>query len=151
MTTEASKELLKKYLSSGQKAARWLERSYSLCQQYPLTGPISDSTFDHYENLSSRIARLSDILLQKIFRLIDQILLENPGSILDIINRAEKRGLCVANTMRNIRELRNAIAHDYTEDNLLTLFAIVQKNSQELLEIFRKTENFVETQILSLG
>lgn len=136
--------LLGKYLNSAQKKTRWLERSHAMCQTIQVDSQLSEEAFDRLENLTSRFARLSDVLLQKNFCLIDQAMLENSGSLIDIINRAEKRGLCDAQIMRNIRELRNAIAHEYTEDELLMLFKAVQQKVLDLLKIFKKTALFIK-------
>jgi uncharacterized protein YutE (UPF0331/DUF86 family) len=144
MSSPEHKQLLSKYLNSGQKAARWLERSKSKCDTLGTDAAMTEDVFDAYENLTSRFARLSDVLLQKIFRLIDQVLLESPGSIVDIINRAEKRGICDAQKMRVFREVRNAIAHVYTEEELLVLFYAVQEKTDELLTYFKNTVLFIE-------
>ncbi len=136
--------LLKKYLESSKKAARWLERSQMRCQSLPKASPLADEVFDDFENLTSRFARLADLVLQKLFRLIDKVMLESSGSLIDVIQRAEKRGLCEAKEMRLIRELRNAIAHEYVEEDLVSLFLEVEKKTSEILTIFRRTELFVQ-------
>ena len=60
--------------------------------------------------LSARFARVSDILVQKIFRLIDILDLEDSGTVLDRINRAEKKDLVgSAREFIEIRELRNRV------------------------------------------
>ena len=64
--------------------------------------------------LTGRFARLADLLVQKIFRLIDRMDLEDQGTIRDRINRAEKKGLIAsAEQFILIKELRNTIAHEY--------------------------------------
>jgi hypothetical protein len=144
-----TENLLKKYLVSGQKAARWLERSQNFCQSLPLAHPLPDEVFDQFENLTSRFARLLDIVLQKLFRLFDKALLESSGSLIDVIHRAEKRGLCEAKQMRSIRELGNSIAHEYVEEDLVSLFVEVQGKTSEILSIFRRTESFVLDKIIN--
>ena len=39
------------------------------------------SELEHFESLTGRFARLSDLLIQKIFRLIDQLDLEDLGTV----------------------------------------------------------------------
>ena len=46
---------------------------------------------ERLESLSSRFARLSDLLTQKIMRLIDELELTPDGTLLDRIQRAETR------------------------------------------------------------
>ena len=63
--------------------------------------------------LTSRFARLNDFLLQRVFRTLDQIELADEAA-LDRLQRAEARGLISsAERWRELRLLRNAIAHDY--------------------------------------
>jgi hypothetical protein len=48
---------------------------------------------ERFEALTACFARLSDIMIQKVFRTLDAIDLEDHGPIRDRINRAEKRGI----------------------------------------------------------
>ena len=60
-----------------------------------------------------RFARRNDFLLQRVFRTLDQIELADEAA-LDRLQRAEARGLISsAERWRELRLLRNAIAHDY--------------------------------------
>ena len=69
--------------------------------------------------MTSRFARLSDIIIQKLLRGLDRYELEPSGSTIDVINRAERRGLIdSAGCWRDLRELRNEIAHEYVADGL---------------------------------
>jgi hypothetical protein len=66
--------------------------------------------FDAFENLTSRYARTLDILINKVLRTIDIAELEEPGTIIDIINRSEKRGI-IPNAYR-VRELKDLRSRD---------------------------------------
>lgn len=85
---------------------------------------FADEELEVLEAMCSRFARLSDLLIQKIYRLIDMIELESEGaSIIDRIERAEKRGLIPsADVFLHIRQLRNEMAHEYAEHNYQSLF-----------------------------
>ena len=87
---------------------------------------INDYTIDELdvlETLTSRFARVSDILIKKIFRVIEAIDLEEKGTIRDLINQAEKKLLISsADEFIKIRELRNLIAHEYQEEDLSSIF-----------------------------
>ena len=85
------------------------------------------------ESLTSRLARLADLLVQRIFRLIDNIELADAGTFLDRIYRAEKRGWANAADLIRIRELRNLIAHEYASDKMLEIHAAVASMSSTLL------------------
>ena len=75
---------------------------------------FADADFPLREALTSRFARLNDFLLQRVFRTLDQIELADEGTALDRLQRAEARGLISsAERWRELRLLRNAIAHDY--------------------------------------
>jgi len=47
---------------------------------------------ERLESLASRFARLSDLLMQRVMRLVDDLELTATGTLLDRIHRAEKRG-----------------------------------------------------------
>ena len=78
-----------------------------------LDSALTISERESCEALTSRFARLNDFLLQRVFRTLDQIELADEAA-LDRLQRAEARGLISsAERWRELRLLRNAIAHDY--------------------------------------
>ena len=78
-----------------------------------LDSELTISERESCEALTSRFARLNDFLLQRVFRTLDQIELADEAA-LDRLQRAEARGLISsAERWRELRLLRNAIAHDY--------------------------------------
>lgn len=93
---------------------------------------------ERLESLTSRFARLADLLIQRIFRLIDEIELTGTGTLLDRIYRAEKRGWADAAEMINIRELRNLVAHEYASDKMPEIYAVVAAMSPALLAVVPK-------------
>jgi hypothetical protein len=76
---------------------------------------------------------LADLLIQRIFRLVDEIELTGGGSILDRIYRAEKRGWANAAELIKIRELRNLISHEYATEKMLEIYTAVATLSPALL------------------
>ena len=122
---------------------RWLRRSLARCRKAATRGEFTDADHDAFEALTSRFARVSDIVLQKLFRGVDAIELEDGGTLLDALNRAEKRGLVLsANDFREIRELRNAIAHEYARESLRPLFVSVLARTPELLDVLRRSRAY---------
>jgi hypothetical protein len=110
------------------KSLFWLRRSYGICSAFGTKETYSPEEFDAIETLTSRYARTSDILIQKVFRSIDKVELEERGSMLDVINRADKRALFESvDEIREIRDLRNKIAHEYSKEDLEALFADVMR------------------------
>ena len=73
------------------------------------------------ENLVGRYARTIDVIVNKVFRSIDAVELEDGGTMIDVANRAEKRGIVEsADRVRDLKGLRNDIVHAYeTEDQHL--------------------------------
>lgn len=111
-----------------EKSLSWLQRSYDICHGFGARDEYSADEFDAIEALTSRYARTSDILIQKIFRSIDKVELEDRGTMLDVVNRADKRGLFESiDEIRAIRDLRNKIAHEYSKEDLERLFGDVMR------------------------
>lgn len=115
-------------------AARVLETSYEKCSRIGATGDYDDDELDRFEALTSRFARLSDIVIQKMFRLIDEMDLDSAGTVRDRINRAEKKGLIEdADVFVEIRTLRNSIAHEYLPEAVREMFPKVLSLTPSLL------------------
>lgn len=82
---------------------------------------------------------MSDFLIVKIFRLIDILELEKPGSVIDRINRAEKRGIIdSAESFKDILRLRNDISHEYVPPNSNTCCNRLCKESGRILQRFKR-------------
>ena len=100
-----------------------------------MTEGLSDEEMESLEALTSRFSRLSDIIIQKVFRTIDILDLEDEGTVRDRINRAEKKGIIKsADDFIDIRILRNEIAHEYKAETIYAIFSKVSKLSPVLLE-----------------
>lgn len=128
--------LLQESLTRLDSAERWLKRSYRICRDIDFTGELGEEDYDALETLTSRFARVSDMVLQKMFRNIDRLELEDGGTLLDALNRAEKRGLVESvDQFRLMRELRNEIAHEYSLEELQELFASVLEYTPVLFTI----------------
>jgi len=135
--------MLEETLRQLDDGATWLRRSLKRCQKTAGKSELSAADLDAFEALTSRFARLSDMILQKLFRGLDRIELEDSGTLLDALNRAEKRGLIdSAAAFREIRELRNEIAHEYAQEDLSDLFVGVLQHSPVLLEIVRRANDY---------
>src|ERR1700722_15363362 len=85
-------------------AQQWMFRSFQQCEKIGISAGYKPEQFDHFENLCNRFRRASDILIQKVFRSIDQLEFTEGGSLIDALNRAQKRGLIDSlDQIRNIR------------------------------------------------
>jgi hypothetical protein len=126
---------LKQELGDLEKARDILLYSYEKCRTIELIDGLSYEEQDNFEALTSRFARLSDIIIQKIFRLLDILDLEEEGTIRDRINRAEKKGIIhSADNLIEIRILRNEIAHEYKSETIYAIFEKVLEYTPKLLE-----------------
>jgi hypothetical protein len=118
--------MLREQLALLQAAAGVLEESRTRVAAFGdrLGGELSVGERESCEALTARFARLNDFLVQRLFRTLDQIELLDEGTPLDRLHRAEARGLIAsAERWRELRLLRNAIAHDYlieSADRVLT-------------------------------
>jgi hypothetical protein len=106
-------------------AAEHLDFSMTRCANFKLWTPPTLEQLERLESLTSRFARLSDLLIQRMFRLIDEIELNGDSTILDRIYRAEKRGWANAANLIQIRELRNLIAHEYAFESMREIYTAV--------------------------
>jgi len=128
------KSLLFKELQLLRDAAQVLDYSFKKCSSIGIKDEYTPEELESFESLCSRFARLSDIVIQKLFRLLDELSLETPGSIRDRINRAEKRGIIErAEDFVTIRMLRNDIAHEYLPEAILEIYGKVLVLSPLLL------------------
>ena len=110
--------------------------TWSLQRCLPLAArlPWSAEDLERLESMASRFARLSDLLIQRVMRLADELSLESPGSLLDRIHRAEKRGWVDKDgDLVRVRELRNLIAHEYEDEDLVQLYGEVLRLAPVLL------------------
>jgi hypothetical protein len=123
----------------------WLNRSFSICNKIGIKDEYSDEEFDSFETLTSRFARVCDIISHKVFRSIDAVEFEEGGTLLDIINRAQKRNLVDSiDEFRLLRDLRNQIVHEYVKYNLKKMFEISLKYTPVLFTIIERTKKYCE-------
>lgn len=136
--TREKVELLQEELVGLQLAAGHLGYSMERCLNLIGQEEMPPEQLERLESLTSRFARLTDLLIQRIFRLIDEIELTGGGTILDRIYRAEKRDWADASEMIKIRELRNLIAHEYSNEKMSEIYAAVAILSPALLAVVPK-------------
>jgi len=136
-------ELLKKELASLNKSICLVQGSYEKCHKIGSKVDFSSTELEAFEALTARYARLSDLLIQKIFRLIDALELVDEGTMVDRINRAEKRGIVrSAKEFIELRLLRNTIVREYEPDEYTRIFKEVLKVTPILLESVNKAMQY---------
>ena len=145
-------QLLRQEMQLLDDANKVLEYSYGKCKDIGIKEKYTLDELDRFEALTSRFARVSDILIQKIFRLIDVVELEQAGSVLDRINRAEKREIIEsAIVYRQIRYLRNEIAHEYVSEQIEEIFKEVLKLTPSLLDGVENVKTYVKGMLEKLS
>jgi len=138
-------EVLQELQKEASQARQWLSRSYEQCKAIDFSRELLPEELDALEALTSRFARLCDVLLQKIFRAIDRVEFEEGGTLIDALNRAEKRGIIGSvESVRELRELRNTIAHEYAVGNLIQLFRDVLACVPQLKTMLDAETDYVE-------
>jgi hypothetical protein len=119
-------------------SADWVRWSYEQAGKIGEKDNYSAEEFAQLEVLTSRYARTTDMLVNKVLRSIDTVESEDIGTVIDIMNRAEKRGIVSsAELLHTIKDLRNNIAHEYKVTEIAGFFANVIKYTPVLLEIIQ--------------
>jgi len=137
-------------VSQLQDASKWLQRSFEQCQPIDVTKPLTAEQYDALENLSSRFARVVDILINKLYRAIDVAELLEAGSLIDTINRAVKRGLLEDNqTARTLKDIRNEIVHEYVVEDLKNLQLEILRYTTILLELVKVALSYIDDKQLT--
>ena len=142
---EAAIEVLKFNLENLKSSVRWLRRSQEFCLEIGIKGIYSEEEFDDFENLTSRFARTTDLIVNKVLRSIDSVEFLEAGSAIDAANRAEKRGIIDSvSGLRDLKDLRNEIAHEYETDDLGNLFSAVLSAVPELIGVAGRIGEYCE-------
>jgi len=114
--------------------------SYNKCNAIGIKESYEPEELESFESFTGRFARLSDILIQKMLRLVDELDLDTQGTVRDRINRAEKKGLIASSDVFvEIRIIRNEIAHEYLPEAIHDIFEKVLLLTPHLLEGVEQT------------
>ncbi|MFK5971378.1 MAG: hypothetical protein QM487_14855 [Candidatus Marithrix sp.] len=127
-----------------ESAIQWLERSYRICDQIGIKTNYLAEEYDAFETLTSRYARAIDLIIRKVLRTIDVVEFEQPGTLIDTINRSEKRGLIDSvQSLREMTDLRNEIAHDYIKTELVKTFEYILIYTPQIIVVSERIKNYV--------
>ena len=136
-------EVLRENINKLNLSTDWLKRSYEQCIKIKLENNYSPEDFDKLEVLASRYSRTTDMLVNKVLRSIDTLESEDIGTIIDIMNRAEKREIVKsAEILHTIKDLRNDIVHEYQITEIIKFFEEVKKLTPILLEIIKNVNEY---------
>ena len=134
---------LQEIFKQADDAAGHLKISFERCRSFIDNSEYTEEQLIELEALTARFARLSDVLIQKIFKTIDQLDGTGSGTVRDRIMQAEKKGLIDdADTLMEIRSVRNTIAHEYESIDLKEMFLFIFRHSLLLVEILDKSKKY---------
>jgi len=136
-------EVLQENIDKLNSSAEWIRKSYEQTKKINTESNYSPEEFEKFEVLASRYARTTDMLINKVLRSIDTVESEDIGTVIDIMNRAEKRGIIEsAELLHTIKDLRNSIVHEYQIDEIAKFFLNIIKYSPVLLEIIKNVNEY---------
>lgn len=127
-------DILNEHARALTDALKWLDRSLRICKKYNIDD-LSPEAMDAFEGLTSRFARVCDLLFNKLFRTIFYIEQGESGTWLDVLLLMEKEKIIdSAQEARILKELRNDIIHEYAVPDLKMIFREVTDQSPVLLK-----------------
>ncbi len=139
------KALLEENIRLLQKQMDWLQISYEECQNIGLKQAYTVDEFGKFETLCSRFSRSIDFLIRKFLRTLDAYEFETQGTLIDVVNRAHKRGLFQdIEEIRTIKDIRNTIVHEYIEDELREVFDEMLRYTPKLLAFMSNTLHYAQ-------
>ncbi len=142
------KALLEENIRLLQKQMDWLQISYEECQNIGLKQAYTVDEFGKFETLCSRFSRSIDFLIRKFLRTLDAYEFETQGTLVDVVNRAHKRGLFQdIDEIRTIKDIRNTIVHEYIEDELREVFDEMLRYTPKLLEFMSNTLHYAQERV----
>jgi uncharacterized protein YutE (UPF0331/DUF86 family) len=115
MRIEQDRALLQQGVAELRDARQHLDFSAARVADFPadLQG-IHGEQLESAEAFTTRFARVVDLLVNKVLRGLDRVEMQPEGTLLDVVQRAEKRGFVTeASLLREMKGVRNVIAHDY--------------------------------------
>ena len=119
--------------------------SYDKCNKIGLMKEYNLEQLESFEALTSRFARTADLLTQKVCRTLFSLLQEHPKTFIDMASMLEKLEIVESSeTLLDIRELRNQIAHEYKEADIIKIFAEVMKYVPVLEACVNQTKKYID-------
>jgi uncharacterized protein YutE (UPF0331/DUF86 family) len=141
---------LDEHLAALDNASLALVYSFDKCSDIGEKEEYDLEEQESFEALTSRFARTSDILTQKVFKTLFILLQENIKTIIDAANFLEKLEVIEeADDLLNIREIRNQIAHEYVDSDIKALFFDVLHYVPEMKKIIKNVKVYYDKNLSS--
>ena len=121
-----------------------LEYSANVCADLPPDEPApTEEALARIEAFTSRFARVVDLMSMRVLRAMDQFEMYEAGTLLDVANRAEKRGVIESvDWLRELKDTRNRISHDYAGDRLPEILAYCREELPRLLATCQRIREY---------
>ena len=108
---------------------------------------LDDVQKSFIDQLIFRFSKLQDSMGEKLFPAV-LILSEEDvkkKTFLDVLTRLEELGLVTRQEWLRLREIRNAIAHEYTsnQENVVASIVMIYEQSDSLIELYQRIVTFM--------
>ena len=133
------------HLADIEKAVDALTYSRDKCRTIDQLNENDLEVMESFEALAARFARASDLLTQKVLKSLFIILQEEAPTLIDRVNFLAKLNIIPsADTLLNIQEIRNQIAHEYVTDDIKSLYQDIIDYTPGLIETIHHLKNFIQ-------
>jgi len=139
--SRASRLLLEEAIEELQSSLAHLNYSFQSMNEIEVSvTEMSEEQLQVQEAFTSRFSRVVDLFVNKTLRALDRYELVDSLTLLDVANRAEKRGLIPSTDwLREMKDVRNQIAHDYSGAKLASIIEFCMEKVPELVEACQAT------------
>ncbi len=142
------KELFLKNLEDFKRNIHWLVRSLEKAKEIDISS-LEEEDIEKIEVLFSRFSRSVDMLINRILRGIDLLELEDAGTKLDVVIRAEKRGFVESyEELIALKDLRNELAHEFIGERFVDKLSEVLESSEKIIGIADRVMDYIYNQLL---
>jgi len=142
MDDKGSIEVLKENLHAVNLSMNRLMYSFDICNKIGIKENYSDEEFMVFEAMTSRYARTTDMLINKVLRSLDAVEYIDGGTVIDATYNTEKRGIANSKDLRNLKDLRNSITHEYVTENIVRFFEKVLEFTPQLKKVIVSLNNY---------
>ena len=139
---KGSIEILKENLYAVNLSLNRLMYSFDKCSTISLKDTYSNEEFEIFEVMTSRYARTTDMLINKVLRSLDAVEYIDGGTVIDATYNTEKRGIVAAQELRKLKDLRNLITHEYVTEKLIRFFDKVLEFTPLLKTVIEKLNEY---------
>jgi len=158
LSKDTSYKVLLSNLSEAYRSANHLASSRQrIGHLMPLNGSqmalLSENEMEKLDAFRVRFCDTQDCMGNKLFRSLLKVELETAETMLDVINKMEKRRIISSvDEWKTIREVRNLFAHDYpdSDQKRAEVLNLAYEQTIPLLEILDLFTNYVDDHLKHL-